>query len=131
MKRNCEKEMLKKKTKIFGIVVILVLVLAGCASGPPANALGEVEASFESRDAIMFADVDVGVNLIAAAALDAINAPATIRLNTAAREALLVVARAQHGPNVDVTRVRHSFVGQNPQTGLYQYIATGWAVFSE
>jgi len=117
---------MKKKLVSVVVIVILVGLFLSCASGPPANALGYVEATFESRDALRQANV--GMNLIAAAAMDAANAPANIRLNRAAEEALLEVARTIHGENVDVTRVSRTLIGHNPHTRLYQYSARGYVI---
>ena len=127
---------MKNLSKFLGIIALLpVALLLSCAS-VPANSLGEVQAVFESPDRIRTlgsginqAAHQAGQQIGAGAArgdtsamrsggvvalilfpvaltMDIINIPASTRLNRAAREALLEVARTRHGGNVDVTRVR-------------------------
>jgi|GEM_PF-2138536 len=114
------------------VMVILGGLVLSCASSPPANSLGEIEARFESSDAVRGSLPNWGILTVfllpVALVMDIANMPRNSRLNAAAREALLEAARAQHGEDVDVTRVRRTLVGQNPATRLYLYTVTGYVV---
>jgi len=121
--------------RLFSIVVLVVMVgfALSCASNPPANAMGEVAATFESSDIVRGNVPDMGIATIFllpyALVLDLVHIPVTRRLSTAAHSALLEVAKARYGEDVDVTRVRWSLAIRNPiRRGLHLYNATGIAV---
>ena len=114
-----------KKLILVMFLSLLVGLLLSCASSPPANTLGTVEARFESPDLIMEVRT---TNLVTAVAADAANLPANLRLNALARTALLEVAISNYGENVNVTRISWTLVGKNPITGLYIYDAKGFVV---
>jgi hypothetical protein len=142
-----------KKMALVMVVGIMAGGFISCASSPPANSLGEVEARFESSDVLIGATPQqnqamnqagramvsgnaadrragaavAGIGLVVAAAQDIANIPIRNRLNEAAREALLAMAKEQHGEDIDIERIRFTLISQN-QAGLYQYTARGFAV---
>jgi len=143
-----------KKTVFVMVIGIMAGVFLSCASSPPANSLGEVEARFESTDVLIGATpqqgqsmnragqaiasgnaeamraggIVAGVGLAVAAAQDIANIPIRNRLNEAAREALFEKAKEQYGENIDFERIRFTLISQNPQTRLYLYTATAFVV---
>ena len=136
---------------VFGVITGLLL---SCASKPPANSLGEVQARFESSvvllkqskheqammneagraiassnsDARRAGAAAAGAGLLSGLIRDTINSVIRARLTKAAREALLETAKGQHGEDIDIKKIRFALIGQNQQTGLYQYTASGFAV---
>jgi len=140
-----------KKTVFVVVIVIMAGVFLSCASKPPANSLGEVEARFESPDVLRGSTpleaqamnvAGQGMvsgnaqNAQAGAAIAGVtllgqglgNAPIKKRLNEAAREALLVNAKFQYGEDIDLERIRFTLISQNHQTGLYLYTATAFVI---
>ena len=143
-----------KKIALIVVIGFIAGGLISCASSPPVNSLGEVEARFESTDVLIGANPQqgqvayqagqamlssnrqtrragglvAGIGLVHAAGQDIANAPIRIRLISAAREVLLAAAIEQYGEDITIERIRFTLISQDPQTGLYQYTATGIVV---
>jgi hypothetical protein len=141
---------LMKRIALVMVIGIIAGVFISCVSSPPANSLGEVEARFESTDVLIGASPQqnqamnqagrdlvsgnaragaavAGIGLAVATAQSIANIPIINRLNEVAREALLAVAKEQHGEDIDIERIRFTLISQN-QAGLYQYTARGFVV---
>jgi len=143
-----------KKTVLVMLIGIMAGVFLSCASSPPTNSLGEVEAMFESTDVLIGATpqqsnmmnqagkaiasgnsdamksggIAAGIGLAVAATQEIANIPIKNRLNEAAREALFEKAKEQYGENIDFERIRFTLISQNPQTKLYLYTAIAFVV---
>ncbi|MCL2193046.1 MAG: hypothetical protein FWB78_06600 [Treponema sp.] len=121
-----------RKLGLVTVFVVLTGLVLSCASNPPANTFGEVEAVFESSDVVRGNLPNLGIATIfilpVALVMDIANMPTNSRLTSAAHEALMEVAKARYGENIDVTRVQRILVGRNHATGLYQYAARGYVI---